>query len=161
MGSDTKATNKLLTTPLWIFSSAEDDIVPVGLSRNVYQEMIKLGGNKVKYIEYPRLMGQVLWAKKCYRISFFAEQEVVDDFSEIKNFPKLFWKVYFQIRFHQKSSVYRTTKVPSVISVGWLPSGLATLQENVPVTLYALAVKSEPSATTLVIFKFSPAVWLT
>lgn len=54
-GSDTKAANKLLTTPLWIFHGAEDDIVPVRLSRNVYEEMIKLGGSKVKYTEYSGL----------------------------------------------------------------------------------------------------------
>ena len=52
-GSDTKAASKLLQTPLWIFHGEIDDIVPVRLSRDVYNEMIRLGGRKVKYTEYP------------------------------------------------------------------------------------------------------------
>lgn len=52
-GSDVKAAPKLLQTPLWIFHGSVDDIVPVHLSRDVYNEMIKLGGTKVKYTEYP------------------------------------------------------------------------------------------------------------
>lgn len=52
-GSDAKAAPRLLNTPLWIFHGDADDIVPVRLSREVYQEMIRLGGTKVKYTEYP------------------------------------------------------------------------------------------------------------
>jgi predicted peptidase len=52
-GSDTKAASKLLDTPLWIFHGAVDDVVPVRLSRDVYQEIIKLGGKNVRYTEYP------------------------------------------------------------------------------------------------------------
>ncbi|HYF70506.1 MAG TPA: prolyl oligopeptidase family serine peptidase [Ohtaekwangia sp.] len=52
-GSNTNAADKLLETPLWIFHGEADDIVPVRLSRNVYNEMIKLGGKLVKYTEYP------------------------------------------------------------------------------------------------------------
>ena len=52
-GSDTKAASDLLDTPLWIFHGEADDVVPVALSRNVYKEMIKLGGKKVRYTEYP------------------------------------------------------------------------------------------------------------
>jgi predicted peptidase len=52
-GSDVKAASKLLQTPLWIFHGSIDDVVPVYLSRDVYNEMIKLGGKKVKYTEYP------------------------------------------------------------------------------------------------------------
>lgn len=52
-GSDTKAASKLLDTPLWIFHGDSDDVVPVRLSRDVYQEMVRLGGKKVKYTEYP------------------------------------------------------------------------------------------------------------
>ncbi len=51
-GSDVKAANELLQTPLWIFHGDADDVVPVRLSRDVYNEMIKLGGTKVKYTEY-------------------------------------------------------------------------------------------------------------
>ncbi|HMG92683.1 MAG TPA: prolyl oligopeptidase family serine peptidase [Chryseolinea sp.] len=52
-GSDIKAAPKLLETPLWIFHGEMDDIVPVYLSRDVYKELIRLGGKKVKYTEYP------------------------------------------------------------------------------------------------------------
>lgn len=52
-GSDTKAAVDLLDTPLWIFHGEADDVVPVALSRDVYKEMIKLGGKKVRYTEYP------------------------------------------------------------------------------------------------------------
>jgi predicted peptidase len=52
-GSDIKAAPKLLETPLWIFHGEMDDIVPVYLSRDVYKELIILGGKKVKYTEYP------------------------------------------------------------------------------------------------------------
>jgi predicted peptidase len=52
-GSDVKAAPQLLSTPLWIFHGSDDDVVPVSLSRDVYKEMIRLGGQKVKYTEYP------------------------------------------------------------------------------------------------------------
>ena len=51
-GSDPNAARKLLNTPLWIFHGSDDDIVPVRLSRDVYNEIIKLGGTKAKYTEY-------------------------------------------------------------------------------------------------------------
>ena len=54
-GSDIKVANKLLQTPLWIFHGEIDDIVPVHLSRDVYKEMIRLGGKKVRYTEFPRV----------------------------------------------------------------------------------------------------------
>lgn len=52
-GSDPAAAKNLLNTPLWIFHGDADDVVPVRLSRDVYNEMVKLGGKKVKYTEYP------------------------------------------------------------------------------------------------------------
>ena len=52
-GSDVKAASKLLSTPLWIFHGSDDDVVHVSLSRNVYEEIKRLGGKKVKYTEYP------------------------------------------------------------------------------------------------------------
>lgn len=52
-GSDTEAAASLLDTPLWIFHGDADNIVPVRLSRDVYKEMIRLGGKKVCYTEYP------------------------------------------------------------------------------------------------------------
>lgn len=52
-GSDIKAAPKLLETPLWIFHGEMDDIVPVYLSRDIYKELIRLGGKKAKYTEYP------------------------------------------------------------------------------------------------------------
>jgi predicted peptidase len=52
-GSDVKAASKLLNTPLWILHGEIDDVVPVRLSRDMYKEMIRLGGKKVRYTEYP------------------------------------------------------------------------------------------------------------
>jgi predicted peptidase len=52
-GSDVKAATQLLQTPLWIFHGDADDVVPVSLSRDVYKEMVRLGGSRVKYTEYP------------------------------------------------------------------------------------------------------------
>lgn len=52
-GSDPKAAPKLLDTPLWIFHGEIDDVVPVYLSRDVYKEIVRLGGTKVHYTEYP------------------------------------------------------------------------------------------------------------
>lgn len=51
-GSDVAAASKIVT-PLWIFHGAEDDVVPVRLSKNVYDEMIKKGNKRVRYTEYP------------------------------------------------------------------------------------------------------------
>jgi poly(3-hydroxybutyrate) depolymerase len=50
-GSDVNAASSV-TTPLWIFHGAEDDVVPVRLSRNMYQEMVKKGNKTVRYTEY-------------------------------------------------------------------------------------------------------------
>jgi len=52
-GSNVKAASQLLETPLWIFHGDADDAVPVYLSRDVYKEMIRLGGKNVRYTEYP------------------------------------------------------------------------------------------------------------
>jgi predicted peptidase len=52
-GSNVKAASQLLQTPLWIFHGEQDDVVPVALSRDIYKEIIKLGGKRVKYTEYP------------------------------------------------------------------------------------------------------------
>jgi predicted peptidase len=52
-GSSPKAADKIKDTPLWIFHGEMDDVVPVYLSRDIYKEIIKLGGKKVLYTEYP------------------------------------------------------------------------------------------------------------
>lgn len=52
-GSDTKAAAVLTQTPLWIFHGGEDNVVPVSLSRDVYQAIKEAGGTKVRYTEYP------------------------------------------------------------------------------------------------------------
>lgn len=52
-GSSVNAAPRLLNTPLWIFHGTDDDIVLVRYSRDVYHEMIKLGGKYVRYTEYP------------------------------------------------------------------------------------------------------------
>ena len=44
---------KLVNTPLWIFHGQTDDVVPIHLSRNIYNEILKLGGKKVRFTEYP------------------------------------------------------------------------------------------------------------
>lgn len=52
-GSAVNAADKLVNTPLWIFHGDADDVVPVRLSRDVYQEMVNKGGKLVRYTEYP------------------------------------------------------------------------------------------------------------
>lgn len=52
-GGNAQAARNLLQTPLWIFHGTDDDIVPVYLSRDVYHEIVRLGGKKAKYTEYP------------------------------------------------------------------------------------------------------------
>jgi poly(3-hydroxybutyrate) depolymerase len=51
-GSNVSASSKI-TTPLWIFHGSEDDVVPVRLSKNIYDEMIRQGNKTVRYTEYP------------------------------------------------------------------------------------------------------------
>jgi poly(3-hydroxybutyrate) depolymerase len=41
-----------INTPLWIFHGAEDDVVPVRLSKNMYDEMTRKGNKQVRYTEY-------------------------------------------------------------------------------------------------------------
>jgi predicted peptidase len=52
-GSDTKAVLQIMKTPLWIFHGDADDIVPVHLSRDIYNEVLKRGGKLTRYTEYP------------------------------------------------------------------------------------------------------------
>jgi predicted peptidase len=52
-GSKIDAAANLLKTPLWIFHGEIDDVVPVSLSRDVYKEIVRLGGSNVRYTEYP------------------------------------------------------------------------------------------------------------
>ncbi|THU38110.1 phospholipase [Niastella caeni] len=52
-GANPLTAARVMRTPLWIFHGAEDDVVPVHLSRNIYEAIIKLGGKKTKYTEYP------------------------------------------------------------------------------------------------------------
>jgi predicted peptidase len=52
-GSNPNAAAKVMRTPLWIFHGDADNVVPVSLSRNIYNEIIKLGGKNTKYTEYP------------------------------------------------------------------------------------------------------------
>jgi poly(3-hydroxybutyrate) depolymerase len=51
-GSNVDAAS-VITTPLWIFHGAEDDVVPVRLSKNMHAQMIKSGNTTVRYTEYP------------------------------------------------------------------------------------------------------------
>jgi poly(3-hydroxybutyrate) depolymerase len=52
-GSNETVAAKLLATPLWIFHGDSDDIVPVRLSRQIYQGIKNSGGKMVRYTEYP------------------------------------------------------------------------------------------------------------
>lgn len=42
-----------IKTPLWIFHGSDDDIVPVLLSRDIYNAMVSGKGRSVRYTEYP------------------------------------------------------------------------------------------------------------
>jgi predicted peptidase len=52
-GSSPNAAEKIKDTPLWIFHGEIDDVVPVSLSRDIYKEIVRIGGKKVIYTEYP------------------------------------------------------------------------------------------------------------
>lgn len=52
-GSNPAAAAKVMRTPLWIFHGDADDIVPVHLSRDIYNAIKQLGGKRTKYTEYP------------------------------------------------------------------------------------------------------------
>jgi len=52
-GGDKNKVEAMLNTPLWIFHGEVDDVVPVKYSRNIYKEILGLGGKKVRYTEYP------------------------------------------------------------------------------------------------------------
>ena len=52
-GATVKSAKKYLNTPLWILHGEIDDVVPVHLSGNIYNEIIKLGGEHVRYTVYP------------------------------------------------------------------------------------------------------------
>ena len=52
-GSNPDAAATVMRTPLWIFHGDADDVVPTHLSRDIYNAVIKMGGKKTKYTEYP------------------------------------------------------------------------------------------------------------
>ncbi|MEQ9378211.1 MAG: prolyl oligopeptidase family serine peptidase [Imperialibacter sp.] len=52
-GGSEKAVDKLLDAPLWIFHGEEDDIVLMKYSKQVYDEIIRLGGKKARFTSYP------------------------------------------------------------------------------------------------------------
>lgn len=52
-GSNPQVADVVMQTPLWIFHGADDNVVPVNLSRDIYNEIVRLGGKKTKYTEYP------------------------------------------------------------------------------------------------------------
>ena len=54
-GSNEKAASKLIGTPLWIFHGEMDDVVSIQYSKAVHNEMLRLGGRKVRFTEYPRV----------------------------------------------------------------------------------------------------------
>ena len=52
-GGNSKGADKLLSTPIWFFHGSDDDVVPIYLSKDIYNEIQKLGGKLAKYTEYP------------------------------------------------------------------------------------------------------------
>jgi predicted peptidase len=52
-GSNPNAAARVMRTPLWIFHGDADDVVPVHLSRDIYNAIVQLGGKRTKYTEYP------------------------------------------------------------------------------------------------------------
>jgi pimeloyl-ACP methyl ester carboxylesterase len=59
-GGDSLIVDPLLDTPLWIFHGAQDDAVPINLSWDLYQNMLKAGGKKVRYSKF-RDAGHEMW----------------------------------------------------------------------------------------------------
>jgi poly(3-hydroxybutyrate) depolymerase len=51
-GSNVDAASAI-STPLWIFHGSEDDVVPVRLSKNIYEAMLSKGNKAVRFTEYP------------------------------------------------------------------------------------------------------------
>jgi len=52
-GGNPLTADALKGTPLWIFHGSDDKTVPVGQSRNMYNAILKAGGNLIRYTEYP------------------------------------------------------------------------------------------------------------
>ncbi len=52
-GGSEKAVSNLLGTPLWIFHGEEDDVVLMRYAKQVYDEIVRLGGKKAKFTSYP------------------------------------------------------------------------------------------------------------
>lgn len=50
----------LTQTPLWIFHGSADQVVNVQYSRNLYNEVVSLGGTRIRYTEYPGV-GHNVW----------------------------------------------------------------------------------------------------
>ena len=59
-GGDPATAEMVMNTPLWIFHGADDDVVPVELSRDMYQAIHRAGGAMVRYTEYPGV-GHAAW----------------------------------------------------------------------------------------------------
>ncbi len=52
-GAKVETAKMFINTPLWIFHGELDDVVPVHLSRNIFNAILKQGGEKVRYTVYP------------------------------------------------------------------------------------------------------------
>jgi len=52
---------KLLTTPIWAFHGAADNVVPVSRSQNIVRAIQERGGKLVRYTEYP-YVGHNSWS---------------------------------------------------------------------------------------------------
>jgi len=59
-GGDANKIDALVNVPLWLFHGSEDPVVPVDLSRNIYQAVRAAGGQLIRYTEYPGV-GHSAW----------------------------------------------------------------------------------------------------
>jgi len=59
-GGDANNIDALVDVPLWLFHGSEDPVVPVDLSRNIFQAVRAAGGQTIRYTEYPGI-GHAAW----------------------------------------------------------------------------------------------------
>lgn len=59
-GGDSKLAAIVAQTPLWIFHGSVDNVVPVQLSRDMYQAILSADGKQVRYTEYAGV-GHAAW----------------------------------------------------------------------------------------------------
>ena len=129
-GGDTVNVENLLETPLWIFHGAKDPTVPIEYSWNLYKNILKAGGTKVRYTKY-RNVGHntwdYIWKESTLQEWAFSQQlgaeheepeASVDDFRvtiDENNKPELSWSISVKSNdidnFIWAYQVYRNSKL--------------------------------------------------